>query len=71
MNTPWGPAPEQAVRGTRPDSAGSGTGILTGGYQPGTPSLDDILAELGIGGGDFGTGDDTGYDGGYLGDLYE
>jgi len=71
MNSPWGPAPDTAYRGTRPDSSGSGGGILSGGYDSSSPTLDDMLAELGISGGGFGTGDDTGYDDGYFGDFYE
>lgn len=53
MGTPMSPWSNtypiiEAVRGTRPDSSGSGGGIVDGGYQ-GSFDLDSVLEELGLG----------------------
>ena len=59
VNTPWAGFPViEAVRGTRPDSSGSGGGIINGGYG-GVFDLDSALNELGLGDG-FNVGDDNG-----------
>ncbi len=45
VSAPFGPSGDQPAFGTRPDSSGSGGGIVTGGYG-GSMGLDDMVTSL-------------------------